>query len=189
MLKAVTEIARKNPIMENPYLLYGMGAAPEQFNQDSPKQILKYRAFLEKYPNSIYKDEVYSWLNEIRSYFNSDYANDIRMMVMRREYAPAISRYQFLLSQGPYLPQFTLYVYECIQVMREFSYNLSDEKIVNNAKLARWLVTTEDKINVSTRQMVQTKLLEQSALLLKNLIEKFPNDEWTKKAIRNFGRP
>lgn len=189
MLKGITELARLNPDMSNPYLQLGLGASPEQFNQDSPKHVLKYRAFLEKYPNSKYRLEVQSWLTEMREFFNLDYARDIRMLVMKREYAPAISRYQFLLSQGPSLPNFTLIVYECINAMREFAYFAQDERTVPSSKLARWMVTTEDKINSDMRTMIQEKLIQQSNVLLKNLLEKFPEDEWAKKALSDFGRP
>jgi len=188
MLKGVTELSRLNKNANNPYLQYSLGASPEQFNQDSPKHLLKYRNFLEKYPNSQYGQEVSSWLAEMKHYFNVNYAKEVRIMVLRREYAPAISRFQFLLSQGPALQDFTLIVYECIKTMREFAELVTNENAVASSKLARWLVTTEDKVSPTAREMVQRKLFEQSEVLLVNLIEKFPEDRWSIKAQNEFRR-
>ncbi|GIL17641.1 MAG: hypothetical protein BroJett040_13920 [Oligoflexia bacterium] len=186
VVKAVNELMQENRDLSNPWLQFGLGIHPEQFAKDAVKNMMKFRSFIEAYPQSEYLVEVQSYLNGAKITFNSDYLKQSRMLVLRREYAPAIVRYQYLLNLGLDFQERGVATFELIQLLREFSYSVQNENIVSTQKLARWLTTAEIEVTTSKRQMLSQTLFTQSQKLLQLMKEKMPNDPWTKRAIEYF---
>lgn len=184
LMKALWEQSLEWKDISNPSVQYLLGIHPEQLNETSPKNSLKLRAFLEKYPHSIYQPEVLSMQLQIRSLFNEDYAEKARRLWAQREYAPAIARYQFLISQGPQNKDLDLHYYELLAVLSDFEFWISDLNKVPNEKLARWMITSAAQINSDVRQRLKTQLFEQRRFLLIAMQKNLPQSNWTKKAIQ-----
>lgn len=187
VLKAVHELIQETKDLANPWLQFALGVHPEQLATDSPKNLLKFRSYFERHLESEYTIEVHDFLEQAKNHFNSDYLKQARQLVMRREYAPAIVRYQFLLNLGPEFGEQGVATYELVQALLEFSYNVIRPNVIATPKLARWLSTSEDEVTLQRREELAGVLQKQAERLFKMMCEKLPTDPWTNRGRRDFG--
>jgi outer membrane protein assembly factor BamD (BamD/ComL family) len=188
-LRGVYELAKNDPSIHSPWVQFALGANPEQFNLDSIKNMLKFRSFFETYPQSQWIAQLRAYHQEIRYYFNQDYLSEGRLLAAQNEFVPAIVRFQFLLNQGPSVADFSRVIFDCLVTVRTFADNLENELKVPAKKLARWLLTTEDKITTQKRSEIKRTMQLQARNLLNTLVSKYPEDKWTRKAVNLFGLP
>lgn len=189
LMRGMNELLSKSKTLDNPWLQFALGIHPEQISGDSIKKIYRFKSYLELFPNSFNAPLVRGYLEQARLHFNEDYLSQARLLVLKREYAPAIARYQFLLKEGPDLAAFSLVTYELLQVLLEFSYASLDERIVSSEKLARWLGVSPESIDKDKRLQVSQTLQDQGQKVLQMMITKLPNDPWTTKAKNEIGIP
>lgn len=184
LMKSLWEQSLEWKDISNPSIQYLLGIHPEQLNEASNKNQLKLRSFLDAYPNSIYQAEVLSMQKQIRSLFNEDYAAKARRLWAQRDYAPAIARYQFLISQGPQNKDLALHYYELIATLSDFEFWIPDLNKISNEKLSRWMATSTSQINTEVRLRLKEQLFTQRKFLLLTMQKNLPNSFWTKKAVQ-----
>lgn len=187
LMRGMNELLSKSKTLDNPWLQFALGIHPEQISGDSIKKIYRFKSYLELHPNSPNTPLVRGYLEQARHHFNEDYLSQARLLVLKREYAPAIARYQFLLKEGPEFADFSVATYELLQVMLEFSYTVLDERILSIEKLGRWLGVSPQTIDGAKRLQVSQTLQEQSQKVLQMMMAKLPNDPWTAKAKSEMG--
>lgn len=187
LVKAVHELAAQDPKLDNGWFQFALGIQIEQMSSESFKANYSILNFIQKYPNSPEVPVLRSWLQELQQGFTVNLISDARKSRMRRDYVPAIVRYQSILKQGPTFPDFSVCVFELIQTLSEFSFFAEDPTIVPNHKLAIWMMTTEDLITNDSRTRLKVQLDSQARALYKKLIDEMPNDPWTERARHEFG--
>lgn len=172
------------------FLTYALGANMSQV-QDNPYLMnLKYKSFLDKYPNSVYVPYVTSLLNDARQEFGKILLQEASASVVKFEYPQAISKYNMILQWGPILNIFPEAIYRMIEVNLEFSWILNDPKLLPDYKVLKFLgKEPTDKITLEERKELAHDTFQQALNYLEQMKKNLPSDPWTSKAdllVKNY---
>ncbi|MFN8790944.1 MAG: hypothetical protein ACK5Y2_05740 [Bdellovibrionales bacterium] len=165
------------------FLSYSLGASLEQNDSNPYLKNLKYQNFLEKYPDSLYANEIRILQNEARQKYGSEILARARTNRLMMEYPKALNQLQMILEWGPVIDVFGEALYERIQLLSEFAFGLVRPRLISNVKLNKLLgrdlqtpVTQEErrKLASETFALAERDLVQMQTHLASSL--------WTQKA-------
>ena len=173
-----------NTAKQNDFISYSLGASLEQSEETPLLLNLRYRSFLEKYPQSIYKSEVEGMINESRQAFGQKILAEAREMVLRMDYPTAFLKYNVILQWGPAVDVFGEALFEMIKYHLELAWIVSDKSLLNDFKLNQLLKRDMKTISTSAERAVLAEQTQKKALIyLQQMKENLPVSPWTKKAL------
>lgn len=167
------------------FVSFSLGASIAQ-TEDSPFLLnLQYRAFLDKYPQSPWKNEVLAMLNDSRQMYGKNVLSDARMFILKRDYPLAFQKYNVILKWGPAVGVFEEALYEMIQYHFELSWILTSKTLLSDFSLNQLL--KRDFATVSTveeRKELSDQTRKQAHSYLEQMKTNLPNSPWTAKALK-----
>ncbi|MBV2169022.1 MAG: outer membrane protein assembly factor BamD, partial [Bdellovibrio sp.] len=117
------------------FVSLSLGAALTQTEESPYLMNLQYRKFLDRYPNSIWKNEVLGMLNEARQMYGRNVLSEARFYLMKMDYPTAFQKYNVILKWGPVVEIFEEALYEVIQYHFQLSWILTNKSLLSDFKL------------------------------------------------------
>ena len=168
---------------QNEFVAYSLGASLEQ-SEDAPLLLnLRYRSFLDHYPNSIYKEEVAGMMNDSRQAYGQKILQDARNMVLKMDYPGAFVKYNVILQWGPTVDVFGEALFEMIKYHLELAWIVSDKALLNDYKLNQFLKRDLQTISsLVERKSFSEKTRAQALKYIEQMKVNLPGSPWTQKA-------
>ena len=165
------------------FVAYSLGINTEQ-NENTPFLLnLKYRSFLDKFPNSVYTAEVLEMMNESRQLYGQKILADAREALLRDNYSEAFIKYDVILKWGPVVDVFAEALSEITQYHFNLAWLISDKSLLSDYKLNQLLrQDISTLISTDQRKILSTKTKEKGMQYLNQMISKLPNSKWTQQA-------
>ena len=169
---------------QNDFIAYSLGASFEQ-SEEAPLLLnLRYRSFLEKYPSSLYKNEVEGMVNESRQAYGQKILGDAQEMILKMDYPTAFMKYNVILQWGPAVEVFGEALFEMIKYNLEFAWIISDKNLLNDFKLNQLLKRDLQIVStLSERALLSQKTQKKAVSYLQQMKENLPASPWTQKAL------
>ncbi len=171
-------------VKQTEFVAYSLGIDLDQ-NEDNPLlKNLKYRSFLDQFPNSIYQDEVLGMMNESRQLYGQKILRDAREEILKMNYPEAFVKYNIILKWGPIVEVFGEALYEMIKYHNELAWIISDKNLLSDYKLNQFL--KKDLLNIISleeRKTLSRQTKEKADTYLLQMKTNWPNSPWTQKAI------
>lgn len=172
---------------------YALGANITQSDETPYLQNMKFKTYLDRYPNSYFKKEVEANLNEIRQIYGAFILKEARQLAARREYPQAINKYMMITGWGPVLDMFHEALYELTVLNVDFAWGLLDSHRVLDFRLAGYLRQNPDTVyTLEQRKKLSDDTWKQALQVLQQMKENIPDSPWTKKAekyVKEMGEP
>ena len=165
------------------FVAYSLGINTEQ-NENTPFLLnLKYRSFLDQFPNSVYTAEVLDMMNESRQLYGQKILADAREALLRDNYSEAFIKYDVILKWGPVVDVFAEALSEITQYHFNLAWLISDKSLLSDYKLNQLLrQDISTLISTDQRKILSTKTKEKGMQYLNQMISKLPNSKWTQQA-------
>ena len=169
---------------QNEFVAYSLGASLEQ-SEEAPLLLnLKYRSFLDRYPHSIYKDEVLGMMNDSRQAYGQKILQDARSLILKMDYPAAFVKYNVILQWGPTVNVFGEALFEMIKYHLELAWIVSDKALLNDYKLNQFLKRDLQTISsLAERKSLSEKTRAQALKYIEQMKVNLPGSLWTQKAM------
>ena len=166
------------------FVAYSLGIDLEQ-NAETPLLLnLKYRSFLDQYPESIYQAEVLEMMNESRQLYGQKILRDARAEILKINYPEAFVKYNIILKWGPVVEVFGEAIYEMIKYHNELAWIISDKNLLSDYKLNQFLKKDlHNTISLEERKILSRQTKEKADAYLLQMKTNWPNSVWTQKAM------
>ncbi len=166
------------------FVAYSLGIDLEQ-NEEAPLLLnLKYRSFLDQYPESIYQDEVLGMMNESRQMYGQKILRDAREEILKINYPEAFIKYNIILKWGPVVEVFGEALYEMIKYHNELAWIIIDKNLLSDYKLNQFLKKDLlNTISLEERKKLAHQTKEKTDTYLSQMKTNWPNSPWTQKAM------
>ncbi len=186
VLRAVQGEIRQRSIskqQQTEFVAYSLGINSEQ-NEETPYLLnLKYRSFLDRYPESKHNTEVLAMMNESRQLYGEKILADAREALLKDDYPTAFIKYNIILQWGPVVKVFSEAMYEMTQYHFHLAWIISDKNILSDYKLNLFLQQEmSTPISAEQRSELSSKTKEKGMHYLQQMTSKLPNDHWTAQA-------
>ena len=186
VLRAVQGEIRQRSIskqQQTEFVAYSLGISAEQ-SEDTPFLLnLKYRTFLDKYPQSKNNAEVLAMMNESRQLYGQKILADAREALLKDDFSTAFMKYDIILKWGPVVEVFSEAMYEMTQYHFHLAWIISDKNLLSDYKL-NLLLQKEmfTPISAAERSALSSKTEDKAMQYLEQMTLKLPTDKWTAKA-------
>jgi len=165
------------------FLAYSLGASLEQNDSNPFLKNLKYQNFLEKYPESLYAQEIRILQNEARQKYGSEILARARTNRLMMEYPKALNQIQMILEWGPVIDVFGEALYERIHLLSEFAFGLVRPRLISDIKLNKLLGRDpRTPIAPEERKKLAQDTFEQAQKDLLQMQTHLSSSPWTQKA-------
>ncbi|WII73586.1 outer membrane protein assembly factor BamD [Bdellovibrio sp. 22V] len=167
------------------FVSLSLGAALTQTEETPYLLNLQFHSFLDRYPNSYYKNEVLAMLNGSRQMYGKNVLSEARMFLVKRDYPMAFKKYDVILKWGPVVEVFEEALYEMIQYHMELSWILTDKRLLSDFQLNEFLKRDYSTVSTKEERMELSKQTRAQGLqYLEQMKKNLPNSPWTAKAIK-----
>ena len=168
---------------QNEFVAYSLGFNTEQ-NEKAPFLLnLKYRSFLDKFPNSIHTDEVVGMMNESRQLYGQKILADAREALLRDNYTEAFRKYDVILKWGPVVDVFAEALFEMTEYHFNLAWIISDKNLLSDYKLNQLLGHDASTVITATeRASLSTQTKAKGMIYLSQMTSKLPSSKWTQQA-------
>jgi|GEM_PF-2041277 len=165
------------------FVAMSLGAALTQTEEAPYLLNLQYRSFLDRYPNSLWKNEVLAMLNDSRQMYGQNVLSEARMFIIKMDYPTAFQKYNVILKWGPAVGVFEEALYEVIQYHFQLSWLLTDARLLSDFKLNQFLKRDFNTVSTKEERMeLSRQTREQGMSYLEQMKKNLPNSPWTAKA-------
>lgn len=163
---------------------YALGISKDQKEDVNPYfKNLVMTSFVEKYPDSIYAEDVKNMTKTARNSLGTHYLKRGKFLASQRDYVEAISCFSAVLKGGPGIEVFSESLYEMIKVQMEFAKYLPNDWWITDKQLAVWLKQAPESIKTTVdRQKLAEETYQQAEKMLQMMQKNLPDDTWTQKA-------
>ncbi len=185
VLRAVQGEIRQRSIskQKTEFVAYSLGIDSEQ-NETTPFLLnLKYRSFLDQFPQSKYIPEVLGMMNESRQLYGQKILADAREALLKDDFSTAFIKYDIILKWGPVVAVFSEAMYEMTQYHFHLAWIISDKNLLSDYKL-NLLLQKEmfTPISAAERSALSNKTKDKAMQYLEQMTLKLPTDKWTTQA-------
>jgi hypothetical protein len=166
---------------KSPYSSRLLGTEMEHKQEGSTKIFYSIPEFMQRWPSSKHMEEMKDLLQILRDGVSGNILVEGRRLWAQRQYVPAIARMKFVVSQGAYLKEFDVALFELIRITEEFSIVVLNEAKVPTSTLATWMEMKQDEITPDSREHLSATLKSEAKKMKQLMRSKLPNSPWTKK--------